>query len=145
MNSPVPFAAALSPILFAGCRPTDTGNSQVAGPTPPIATTNTQEFEVRLVAALEIASPSFRDEALGKLAADAAAAGESAVTVKAIQNIASPSDHDRYAATAGGGWPRPIRSKAAWRWRASFSSPSTRDETLKLIATGSQTFPQTGR
>lgn len=145
MNSPALFAAAMSLILFAGCRPTDSGNSQAVAPAPPAATTHTKEFEVRLVAALEIASPSTRDEALGKLAEDAAAAGESAVTAKAIRNIASPSDHDRHAAAAAVWLAKANQVEGGLEVARMISAPSTRDEALKLIATGSQSLPQSSR
>lgn len=136
MNFPLLFAAILTLILFTGCQPTDSGNSQAAAPAPRAATTNSKEFEVRLVAALEIASLGSRDEALGKLAADAAVAGESAITAKAIQNIASLSDRDRYAAAAAVWLAKAGQAEGGLAVARLISSLSTRDETLKQIATG---------
>lgn len=140
MNSPLRFlAGALSLFLVAGCQREEPGQS--AAPVPPakrLPAASSREFEVRLTAALEIASLSSRDEALGKLAADAGAAGESAVTSRAIREIASPSARDRYAAAAALWLARAGKSDGALEVARLIASLGVRDETLKQIATGLQ-------
>jgi hypothetical protein len=90
----------------------------------------------RLEAANSISEPNARNEALGKVAIDAANAKDMATTTKAIEGITLPALMNSTAATCALAFSRKADPKSATTIARLISEPNLRNSTLQSIATG---------
>ena len=119
--------------MFAACNRQPLNQSTVSERS---AQMNAGSLEERLNAAKEISSLSSRDDALGRVAVDAAKAKQTTVTKAAVQAISTVSTKDRIAEECALTLAKGGETAAAREVAALISSLSMRDRTLGAIATG---------
>jgi hypothetical protein len=90
----------------------------------------------RLKAAMAISSLSERDDALAKLAADAAAQGDTDVTAKAVEGVIDVTLHDKAASDCALALAKAGKTASATDLARTIRTQSQRDATLAQIAKG---------
>jgi hypothetical protein len=100
------------------------------------ARTNAASLAERLNAATQISSLSARDDALARVAVDAAKAKQTTVTKAAVQGIGTVSIKDRIAEECALALTKAGETAAARETAAFISSLTVRDRTLGAIAKG---------
>ena len=127
--------ALLLPVALArGCDCSH--NSAVTNAPPPAMPTSTSTHAARLKAAMAISSLGERDEALAKVAADAAAQGDADVTAKAVEPIIDVTLHDKAAGSCAMTLAKAGKTASANDLARSIRTQSQRDATLAQIAKG---------
>ena len=119
--------------IFAACnrQPSNQSTGSEAS-----SRTNAGSLEERLNAATQISSLSARDDALGRVAVDAAKAKQPTVTKAAVQQISTVSIKDRIAEECALALTKAGETAAARETAAFISSLTVRDRTLGAIAKG---------
>lgn len=128
-------AMLLPAALSRGCQCGGDGGAPGAA-TPAAAPTSMSTNAARLKAAMAISSLSERDEALAKLAADAAAQGDADVTAKAVEGIIDVTLHDKAAGDCALSLAKAGKTAAATELARAIRTQSQRDATLAHIAKG---------
>jgi len=128
------FAMLLPVALARGCQcGGDTARTDSA---PVAAPTSMSANAARLKAAMAISSLSERDEALAKLAADAAAQGDTDVTAKAVEGVVDVTFHDKTATGCALALAKAGKTASATDLARTIRSQTQRDATLAQIAKG---------
>ena len=117
-------------ILCAGCGPREAAKQEGGVPPAPGG------FASRLAAANAISDMTARDDALSRLALDAAAGGDGDTTKKAVQDIASMEKKDQAASRAALKLAKAGKGEDANAVAMLIGNSSTRDQTLAKIAKG---------
>jgi hypothetical protein len=127
-------------LILSGCRERDAapGDRPKADihPTDNVAKSGDSGFAGRLAAASEINNVSLKDEALVKLAIDAATVGNDEITSKALNDVQNISLRDETAYTAALALAKSGKASAAVEIAKSLNNVTKRDELLARIAKG---------
>jgi hypothetical protein len=97
---------------------------------------DTKDAQARVDAALQISSPTERDNALAKVCPEAARAGAGEAVVKGVKGIGSPTLQDQVAEDCALKLRDAGQRDAAVEVAKLISSPTKRDEVLKKMAAG---------
>ncbi len=141
MRSTIAFSFCVGAVLFLGaCRERDATTADRPKtdrqPTPDVAKSGDSGFAGRLAAASEINNASLKDEALIKLAVDAAIAGNDEIASKALNGMYNVSQRDEAAYTAALALAKSGKASAAVEIAKSLNNVTKRDELLARIAKG---------
>jgi hypothetical protein len=127
-------------LLVPGCRQRDSApedRPKAASPAPDVAVAAEKSgFAARFDAASTIENISLKDEALGKLATDAASAGNREITNKAIDGIQNVSLHDDIAYTSALALAKAGKEAAALEVAKSINNVTKKDAVMAKIAKG---------